>query len=110
MSADNGIYILATTTKDGNEKEFRVAHCQAIKNIEGGTLGDAYMVLLFGSSEVFTDKTLAMAEALKLEQQVIKNCEILEHGVLMIEKEFVFPDLTMDEANKIIDDYFGSTR
>ena len=41
MSADNGIYILETT--NNGEKEYRVAHCQAVDNIAGNDIiSDAY--------------------------------------------------------------------
>lgn len=32
MSADNGIYILVTLTRDGSGKEYRVQHLQAVEN------------------------------------------------------------------------------
>jgi hypothetical protein len=33
MSADNGVYILQTSSPDGNGFEYRVAHLQAVDNV-----------------------------------------------------------------------------
>ena len=101
MSADNGIYILGTVTsykKEGNaivhcgaRRVYRVAHAQAIdnlehyKNNEPHNLG-AYMVDVWGKSEVYDDRDAAIVAADKLASKY----DILEYGISFIDTNLVF--------------------
>lgn len=103
MSADNGIYVIKTkrTAKEGpkghwtNGKEnfvYRIAHAQAIDNLDyyikkqPYNLG-AYMVSVWGESEVFTDESAAMISAHKL----AKSVGYTEYGVNQIDlSEYIF--------------------
>ncbi len=88
MSADNGIYILETPI--GFEKEYRVAHCQAIENIcYGNDNGNPmWVVRLFGNSKVFHEKRDALLEA----DNQAENAPILEYGISTIRLPFAFYD------------------
>lgn len=105
MSADNGIYVIKTkrTAKEGpkghwtngKDKEnfvYRVAHAQAIDNLDWYkekqpyNLG-AYMVSVWGESEVFTDESTALISAHKL----AKTVHYTEYGVNLIDmSEYIF--------------------
>lgn len=70
MSADNGIYILASPAPQLGTV-YRVAHASAIdnfdwyKNHQPHNLG-AYMLVVWGHSEVFFDRAAALAAAHKM--------------------------------------------
>lgn len=76
MSADNTIGILITRRRDGQKgQEYRVAHAQAIENIEyqpdypsaaHPVLNREYARSLFGSSKMFLNKDDAYREATRL--------------------------------------------
>ncbi len=110
MSADNGIYILKTPAppvKNGNyytnqgKKEYRVAHCQAIDNIE---YSDLYLPCYFGDSPVFDN----YEDALELAVQIEKDLEICEYGICDIEKDCYFPNMSSEEARFALHSYvFG---
>jgi hypothetical protein len=78
MSADNGIYIVKFP--DG----YRIAHTQAIDNIEyypaGSALRKEYLSQTFGRSPVFADKGDALLAAHALADEVAKY-GVLEYGV-----------------------------
>lgn len=108
MSADNGVYILKTPArpiKDGNtytnqhgKFEYRVAHCQAIDNID---YSDLYIPLLFGNAAVHKNRDSAM----ELASRILEGLDICEYGICMIEKENYFPNMTCEEAQKALDSY-----
>ena len=99
MSADDGIYILQTGS--GDKKEYRVAHCMAIDNISCPDLEDAYTVLLFGKSEVFTDITMAQNKAFQLFKTYSKYGPI-EYGISTITLRKTFPGMSIEEAKEAI--------
>lgn len=112
MSADNGIYILCTArtpVKTGdvyinqhNQYEWRVAHCQAIENIDES---DLYLPILFGDSEIFLTQDAANEYAIELGKQY----EFLEYGICYINKDTkYFPNMTKETALKAVDCYQGS--
>ena len=81
MSADNGIYIIKFP------EGYRVAHCQAIENIdyypEGSKERKKALKDYFGKSKVFTEKDEAILFAHKLAKEIMDDdfCPILEYGV-----------------------------
>ena len=108
MSADNGVYILLT--KDTHKKigdntwqktfgkgvlAFRVAHAQAIDNLEWYEREQPYNVgyylnSVFGDSVVYYDIAAAESAANKIAREL----PILEYGVQLIERrQYSFPGL-----------------
>ena len=110
MSADNGIYILKTLMppkktnnyyESQNGYEYRVAHCQAIENID---YSDLYLPLYFGDSPVFTECSEAMNYAKTLENEIGWT----EYGIEILEQEVYFPNMTVRAAAKALDCYIGA--
>ena len=102
MSADNGVYIAKFPKVDGGV-EFRVAEASAIDNctlfpLVGLDMEDAYRVLIFGDSSVFTDYSEAEAFA---EQEAAKY-DVLEYGIQILDFNRAFPTMSKEEALKII--------
>lgn len=90
MSADNGIYILPSP-KDG-KIEFRVAHAQAIENIDYDPL---YEVLLFKNAPVFQ----TYKEAIVYADKLAEDYDFLEYGIgVLDERKSPFLHLTEKEA------------
>ena len=97
MSADNGVYILKTPArpiKDGNcyinqhgKSEYRVAHCQAIDNLD---YSDLYVPLLFANSAVHSENGPALREAVR----ILDDLPICEYGISFVERDFHFPNMT----------------
>lgn len=113
MSADNGIYILKTPARPvkinncyhnrHGSFEYRVAHAQAIDNVD---YSDLYLPLIFGASVVHADSDKAMQEAIKLEEQMSEEYGFgTEYGVSIIEKNVYFPNMTSEEARKALDSF-----
>lgn len=112
MSADNGIYILKTPArpiKNGNtytnqhgKFEYRVAHCQAIDNIE---YSDLYLAVLFGDCEVLDDHHKALTKASKMADEILDEGLPLEYGITNIEKDIRFPNLSPADARKALNSY-----
>jgi hypothetical protein len=94
MSADNGIYILPSP--NGDSLEYRVAHCQAIENIDYDPM---YEVLLFSKSPVYTSQQEAAAVAIEMS----KSYDILEYGVALLEdRKQPFLNQSYKEAEEIL--------
>ena len=102
MSADNGIYILATPTEDAGDLEYRVRHAQAIENIywdeESGSLiydriNPTQLVAYFGECEVLSQEE-AHKKAFELEEEILNDdfCPVLEYGIntIVAEKPFSY--------------------
>jgi len=105
MSADNGVYILENLGKDG-KPEYRIAYCSAVENIfydrsdfESISIADLYTSGLFGKSEVYYDKSIAILNAHK----IADNCDFLEYGVKNIKQNKAFPNISSEEAWERID-------
>jgi hypothetical protein len=120
MSADNGIYILKTPRPPKKVKwrefegkdvfayenqhgkyEYRVAHCQAIDNIDHS---DLYLPVYFGKSPVYHDHAPALQDAILLAKQY----EVLEYGICDVEKQCYFPNMKPETAEKALDCYEGA--
>lgn len=110
MSADNGIYILKTPapaikkgdayTNQHGKFEYRVAHTQAIENID---YCHFYIPIIFGDCVVFTSKDAAEDEAFRMEKEIINgDFPVLEYGISSIEKPFPFPNMTVETARKAV--------
>ena len=102
MSADNGVYILIT--QDNGEMKYRVAHAGAVEDIshepdhpEGhpNGLNTKHAHLLFGKSEVFTDLDAATEHAESIEDELTKDGDIVEYGVLILDhSDISFPPMS----------------
>ena len=96
MSADNGIYILESPSKDGNSKEYRVTHATAIDNITydvpPGEFNDEQLISYFGDCKVL-DRETARKLAFSTEDKILANdfCPILEYGINTIKMHRPFP-------------------
>jgi hypothetical protein len=98
MSADNGIYILATPK--GSTKEYRVCHLQGIDNLFYDYKGDyvssqtphGLEVIIKNAREMFKNTPIFEThdKALRHASKLAKDCIILEYGICDIEinKEF----------------------
>ncbi len=94
MSADNGIYILPSPMENGGT-EYRVAHCQAIDNIDELGLEQEFEVLLFGECQVFSNKEDAWAKACQLADKE----SFLEYGVCQLPlRQHPFPKMSRERA------------
>lgn len=92
MSADNGIYILKTPNFKTGYTEFRVAHCQAIENINYPDSEDKYLRMYFESSKIFTDQNNAFIEAQEIYNEIMKSdFPIIEYGIQFITLDKEFP-------------------
>jgi len=95
MSADNGVYILTTSTDDGGF-EHRVTHAQAIDNIEYDPDYEQFnkkeLILYFGNCIVHTDISDAEKEAYSIYEELIDNGYIVEYGICYIDaRDITFP-------------------
>lgn len=114
MSADNGIYILVSPELDNGfftgNNEYRVAHCQAIENVNTGQrtynntdIALYYEVLLFGNSEIFKSKSDALKKAEEIYNKIMESdFPIIEYGIQFIYINHPFPEIPKDEARKVI--------
>jgi len=108
MSADNGVYILKSRTpmvpqndtswvQPENEYEYRVAHCQAIDNID---YSDLYLVVYFIRSKVYLTYEEALARAQEIYDGIMDDdfCPIVEYGISTIAGEREMPNMTFEQA------------
>jgi len=112
MSADNGIYILKTPARPirtGNSYqyqhgvfEFRVAHCQAIDNID---YSDLYLPAYFANSEVYKSHDDALSKAAQMAKEITDEGFPLEYGICLIKKDCIFPNMSAAEASRALDSY-----
>lgn len=103
MSADNTIAIMEFP--DG----FRVAHCQAVEDICDqpdfpNKLTDAYRRLIFDKCFAHEDAASVWEVACALEKEI----EYVEYGIRWFKSERPFPAYGVEEANRIIDEYWVS--
>lgn len=87
MSADNGVYILATTNSETKEIEYRVAHAQAIDNLDYYEKSkpveelQEYMKEVWGNSHVYKNEKIAVAKAAQIEERY----PFTEYGICFID-------------------------
>jgi hypothetical protein len=94
MSADNGVYILASRgpkKRRGYTKEYRVVHAQAIDNITWEPdyprgsgekwLNRKYVLMLFGNARVFTDRRIAEGYAQRIYDEHTEDFGVVEYGI-----------------------------
>lgn len=97
MSADNGVYILETISpKDSSKKEWRVAHLQAVEDINWddnakiSTSNQDIMIKnareMWARSPIFETKASALIAADTIESKL----PICEYGICTIRIERVF--------------------
>lgn len=113
MSADNGVYILESPTRDGG-KEWRVAECQNIEDCDIPEVGDAYLVLKFSGSKVYTNYLAAVEAAWFLYEEILAECvedgmpPIVEYGVVELSPRLEpFPTMTESEADRQLEDFWS---
>lgn len=105
MSADNGIYILESLVHDG--KEYRVAECQAIENInyvpksfyapdDKSFWNLPSLWASFGKCQIFHDEAAALQEAQRLYRD--PSMVVCEYGISTIQMDRSFP--TFDDVLK----------
>lgn len=108
MSADNCIAVGSFPTKDGG-KEYRVIHAQGIENCDDDPfcpdhITDATRFLYYGEAESFLDE----ASANKKAQELYNNDGgFIEYGIMLIEYNRQLPDMSKEDAVKIVDNYFS---
>jgi len=116
MSADNGIYIARFVGSDGNY-EYRVAHAQAIENCDYSDrypkqFIDATRVLYFGDSKVYKSHEEALERAREIERELVDEDPYemfyIEYGICDVCYDTPFPDMSMEEANRIVDEFWRS--
>jgi hypothetical protein len=107
LSADNGIFISRWFTKEGHF-EYRVAHRQAIENCDDPELADAYRVLYFIGSEVYDNRKEVLDKAIELYDEIMKDdfCPICEYGIVELDYDVSFPNLSYEEAEEVLDSYW----
>ena len=104
MSADNGVYILETNTKEHNRKEYRVRHLQAVENVGwddnkqepdknycGGYTDDPDITIknarkMWSGCQVFYSEENALKEAWKM----LKDLDVCEYGICRIQIDRIF--------------------
>ncbi len=92
MSADNGIYILRSKTHEG-QFEYRIAHCQAIDNIDWPKHEAEMRIDYFGKSEIILDEKAAWKMAEELHDKYIEEYGFVEYGYSMVEDDIPFPTI-----------------
>ena len=110
MSADNGIYVLENKAPFGPGCVYRVACCQAIENIDAPeqitpeyTLGDVYLVLLFGGSDIYP----TLKEATRIAQLLDEEWKWTEYGICTIRRsETLFPSFSLYQAERLEEKYW----
>lgn len=123
MSSDNGIYIgrfirpqtitAQTITKD-TAYEYRVIHVQAIESCDYDTnfpveLTQAYRVICYGKADVCYTEKEAWEQARAMEKEIMESdFPVLEYGVSEIHYDEPFPSMTVEEAEKKLDDYWNA--
>lgn len=108
ISADNGVYIGRFTKDDGFE--YRVVHTQAIENCDhnkafSAELIQAYRVVYYVESEVY-DEEGAWKRARELYEEIIEDSWVCEYGISVFNYDEPFPQMTVEEARKFIDEYW----
>jgi hypothetical protein len=112
MSADNGVYILESPTRDGG-REWRVDECQNIEDCDIPEVGDAYLVTKFSRSKVYTDYPAAVTAAWSMHEEILAECvedgvpPIVEYGVSELSHQDPFPTMTEEEADRMIEQFFS---
>ena len=85
MSADNGVYILRTTTTQKGVFEYRVTYAQAIENIYFNKLGSKKWASVvkdyFGNSMVYSTREGAWEKAGKVYDAIVNGGDICEYGI-----------------------------
>ena len=112
MSSDNGVYIGRFTIND--DFEYRVTHAQAIENCDYDDsephyptkLIHAYRTVYYGRSNIY-NKGGAWERARELYEEILNDLyPICEYGVSEIRYDEPFPNMTIEEASKFIDEYW----
>ena len=95
MSADNGVYILRTTTPKKCVFEYRVAHLQAIENISSNKLESKKWASVvkdyFGNSMVYSTREGAWEKAGKIYDTIVNGGDICEYGIVEIHVNRRYP-------------------
>ena len=111
MSADNGVYIGRFTTKDDPSKlEYRVIHAQAIDSCDlRQDLPDdvirANIVMYYGQTNAVSEEE-AFEQAHNLHLDIIRDGSFTEYGTCLMPYDIPFPEMTREEATKIVDDFW----
>ncbi len=103
MSADNGIYILKSPSKNSDIFEYRVIEAQAIDNINyepdrADGFNTKELLTYFGEAQIFFNQKLANDKAFELESEIkssIYGGRVLEYGINNIDLLLPFPEQTL---------------
>ncbi len=99
MSANDGVYVLATKGSRG-KKEYRIAHAQAIENLSDGSGGlDVECVReLFGNSRVFTDMKIAQGYAQRVYDEAERSSgDVVVYGIVALNYSHIrFPQASVE--------------
>lgn len=108
MSADNSIVIGIFPSKN-SQREYRVIHAQAIENCDDrpdlpAKITDCYRIIYFADANVktFNNADDAWECAYNLETEI----GYVEYGIRQTTFDRPLINVSCEEANKIIDNYF----
>lgn len=106
MSADNGVYIIQIPTQSGNEYGVITCFESTVDLMFSRTLPknvcEAHTVILLKDAKSFQTEE----ESYMYAKELYLTLDICEYGICSIELESPISDINVEEANKIIDDYW----
>jgi len=91
LSADNGIYILDTPRREGIGREYRVAHLQAVQDVDWDGL-HLLIRRLWRGAGVWFEKDEALIAAGDMYDEIMQDdfCPVVEYGIQFVRVEEVF--------------------
>uniref|UniRef100_A0A6M3KU23 Uncharacterized protein n=1 Tax=viral metagenome TaxID=1070528 RepID=A0A6M3KU23_9ZZZZ len=112
MSADNTIVVGRFLTKN-DSPYYKVCHCQAVENCDYSNnypknLIDWYRVVYFYDAPTFYDKQISLEFAFSIEKDFEDEGHFVEYGVAEIDYNTVLLDITAEEAQKKINEWWDA--
>lgn len=107
MSADNAVFIFQIPIKEGFEYKVLDSFVSTIDSMYERTLPleirDAYTVSTLKKAKTFQTEQ----EAYQYAKELYAELFICEYGICPIELDYPLPEVSVEEANRILDDYWG---
>lgn len=108
------VFILCSPSKSSEQEEFRVGLVDYIEAIipnqqtyKGYDVGLLFEVYFFGSSFVFDSREEAQLIAEILEKKHHPKRKSKESQIVMILSDHPFPDITLEEATTLLEEYLN---